>query len=555
MAIEIERRLSEKRKLKADATASFNASSAHVSMNSDKTLVTGANERSPSNYDTSAAVESITEDSSRTIEGEITENGESNAENSFMKKFGMLNIDGIKPLTLNVDVITQLDIPSEYLSPSFSLHSSPSLGALNDSKNQSLYFTPMSGRETISPIHDDFRPGRLIRSNSYTLEKPSPMLLQHMEANGISVDKTKNMSSGLAGAVLVDKQKLNKLNYSLSSSTPRKQIKTSMFNETNGRESKSRLPKTSSTIYSRKSISPVRNTVPTKELSLKVSVTKRKSPQPVVFKNTESILRSVYAPVINSVKKAESLKKHLNGSKSFNTSVRTKSKSPADSSQQSVPDPNQYQNILKLIEEQHTAQMNALIQRQKEEQQRIQEEFQRQQESLLKEITEMVIQKKGIAGNDSHNQSIAKNIMNLSKANIHTPNDNDSMFSASFDSNGNRIPRKTPDSSKCIRRLDYDDFKQFADESKSLYSLNNSNHNHSTHTEQEIKAATTIVAYARGYLTRRLFKTRKVEDVVKTIRDTLNFILDIHFENNTIETPADIELKTHLIQQVIVCQK
>lgn len=548
MAIEIEHRLSEKRKLKA-------------SMNSDKTLVTGANERSPSNCDTSAAVESITEDSSRTIQGENAENGdavdESNAENSFMKKFGGLNIDGIKPLTLNVDVITQLDIPSEYLSPSFSLHSSPSMGALNDSKNQSLYFTPMSGRETISPIPDALRPGRLIRSNSYTLEKPSPMLLQHMEANGISVDKSNNMLSGRRGVVLVDKQKLNRLNYSLSSSTPRKQNKPSMFNEISGRESKSKLPKTSSTINFRKSISPVRNAVTTKEMSFKVSVTKRKSPQSGVFKNTESILRSVYAPVKNSVKKSDSHKKHLNGSKSLNTSARAKSMSPADSSQQSFSEPNQYQNIIKLIEEQHNAQMNALIQRQKEEQQRIQEEFQRQQESLLKQISEMVIQKKGVTGcNDSHNnQSLAKSIINLSKANIDMPNDNESVFSASFDSNGNRIPHKTPDSSKCIRRLYYDDFKQLADESKNTYSMNDSHHNHSMYTEKEIKAAITIAAYARGYLTRRLFKTRKVEDVVKTIRDTLNFILDIHFEKDTIETPADVELKTHLIQQVIVCQK
>lgn len=554
MAIDIERRLSEKRKLK-DATVSFNASSAQVSMNSDKTLVTGANERSPSNYDTSAAVESITEDSSRAIEGEIKENcgaiDASNAENSFMKKFGELNIDGIKPLTLNVDVITQLDIPSEFLSPSFSLHSSPSMGALNDSKNQSLYFTPMSARETISPISDDLRPGRLIRSNSYTLEKPSPMLLEHMEANGISVDKTNSKSSGPAGAVLVDKEKLNKLNYSLSSSTPRKQAKTSMLNQTSGRESKSKLPKTSSTIHYRKSISPVRNTVLTKDLSLKISVTKKRSPQSGVFKNTESILRSVYAPVINSVKKSKSINKHLTGTKSLNTSARTKSKSPADSSQQSVPDPNQYQNIVKLIEEQHTAQMNSLIQRQKDEQQRIQEEFQRQQESLLKQISEMVIQKKGVTGNDSHNENLAKSIMNLSKTTIHTPNDNENVFSASLDSNGNRIPFKTPDSSKCIRRLYYDDFKQSTDES-----TNHSHPNHSMYTEKEIKAATTIEAYARGYLIRRLFKTRKVEDVVKTIRDTLNFILDIHFEtDDTIETPADIELKTHLIQQVIVCQK
>lgn len=70
------------------------------------------------------------------------------------------------------------------------------------------------------------------------------------------------------------------------------------------------------------------------------------------------------------------------------------------------------------------------------------------------------------------------------------------------------------------------------------------------YTLEEVRAANIIAAYMRGYLTRRLFKTTKVQTIVKTIRDTLLFILDMHYENAASETSADIELKSHLIQQV-----
>lgn len=54
----------------------------------------------------------------------------------------------------------------------------------------------------------------------------------------------------------------------------------------------------------------------------------------------------------------------------------------------------------------------------------------------------------------------------------------------------------------------------------------------------------------RGYLTRRLFKTENVQKCIQTIRDSLYLVIDLHFENNDIESVADIQMKHNLLQQV-----
>lgn len=65
----------------------------------------------------------------------------------------------------------------------------------------------------------------------------------------------------------------------------------------------------------------------------------------------------------------------------------------------------------------------------------------------------------------------------------------------------------------------------------------------------EWMAATRINAYARGFLTRRLFRTEDVQTIVKLIRDTLLFVIDLHHEENQNE---DLQLKRSLLNQVII---
>ncbi|XP_037028165.1 uncharacterized protein LOC119068612 isoform X2 [Bradysia coprophila] len=67
---------------------------------------------------------------------------------------------------------------------------------------------------------------------------------------------------------------------------------------------------------------------------------------------------------------------------------------------------------------------------------------------------------------------------------------------------------------------------------------------------KEIRAATKINAFVRGYLTRRLFKTEQVQKVIKTIRDSLYLVIDLHFEHTDVESVADIQMKHNLLQQL-----
>ncbi|KPJ15458.1 Centriolar coiled-coil protein of 110 kDa [Papilio machaon] len=70
-----------------------------------------------------------------------------------------------------------------------------------------------------------------------------------------------------------------------------------------------------------------------------------------------------------------------------------------------------------------------------------------------------------------------------------------------------------------------------------------------TPTPQERAAATKIVAYAKGYLVRRLLRTERVRATVQTIRDALLCALQLHQERAGIRGP-DVDLHRRLIQQI-----
>ncbi|CAG5045647.1 unnamed protein product [Parnassius apollo] len=68
-------------------------------------------------------------------------------------------------------------------------------------------------------------------------------------------------------------------------------------------------------------------------------------------------------------------------------------------------------------------------------------------------------------------------------------------------------------------------------------------------TAKERAAATKIVAYAKGYLVRRLMKTERVQSTVQTIRDALLCALQLHQDREGIRG-ADVDLHRRLIQQI-----
>lgn len=585
LAIEIERRLRLRREQSFEVTPTNLAVS-----DNDETLIKGGVECSASNYDTSAAVDSLLDDNILTLKEDVVDKidevvDESSTVEAVTEEEAMVeepqvdrkSSNGV-PLSLTIDANLNT-FNTDLISPSYSLHSSPSLGALDESRNQSLYFTPMSGRESFSPLPSSPLSGaRLIRSNSYTIEKPSPLLLKHMEANGISIDLSS--SPRRSPMSLVEFRK----NRNIQMNTPRQLLHSFNGVDTKDQKTKNNLTKTSArkivsansnasldttvvltTQYSMKTSSPMaaKSTKPAK------STAKPKSTnQPVkngvssAFKNRESILRSIYGTgksnrVQVSAKKANSSTTSLNSVKVAQSQPVSRSQVNEAASTRPINGANgnissqNYQNILAMIENQHANQMKALLQRQQEEQKRMQEEFLRQQEELLKKISDLVINKgeKQITPKSTTEAQEAKKSnekMLIEEVNNTVP--------VVFDTNGNRVNRFTPESAKCIRRLYYDDKKLTSDDLNKSYpsSLSTvSSEPFEMYTIEEVRAATIIAAYTRGYLTRRLFKTTKVQNIVKTIRDTLLFILDLHYEGNDNESSADIELKSHLIQQVI----
>lgn len=603
LALEVERRLRLKREQKLDISPTDLAVS-----DIDETLIRGAVECSASNYDTSAAVDSLLDDNIPTLKEDVVNKIDEAVEytptaKQVYEEEAMVEESqterkptNIVPLSLNID--TNLNpFAADMNSPNFSLHSSPSLGALDDSRNQSLYFTPMSSRDSFSPLpNGQFSGARLIRSNSYTIEKPSPLLLKHMEANGI--DLGSNCSPFRSPMSLNEFRK----NRNSHINTPRNLLQS--FYADGGADVKEQKPKnnpirptssarklathSSNTSINSTVVSSSQYSVKTSSpLAVKTTKTSKSGSKPKppnhsgiskndnkgVFKNRESILRSIYGTgkatkVQVSAKKANSSVTSLvNNSVKMPTMNKTQQNQTLNKTQVIAPSPpppsndingnisaTNYKDILAMIESQHAAQMEILLKRQRDEQQRMQTEFLRQQEELLKTISDLVINKKEktiTPKGPSETEPLEEAKKSNEKMLIEEVNNEVPVV---HDTNGNRVNRFTPDSSKCIRRLYYDDNKFIADELNKSYpsSLSTiSSEPFEMYTIEEVRAASIITAYARGYLTRRLFKTTKVQNIIKTIRDTLLFILDMHYEGNDNESTADIELKSHLIQQVI----
>lgn len=501
--------------------------------------------------------DSVTEKGDNDIVPTADENSISN------EKFSIENTkfeanDSPRSLHLDINSIAAPSAASNMLSSSFSLHSSPSLGALNDSKNQTLYLTPYSARD--SP-EADFSSRKLIRSNSYTLDTPSPMLLKLMEANGINANESvPARTTALSQPSLATKEKMPPVKQAWAAGATKIAVKKS--------PSLSDV-KASKVTTARKSISPASSVreQPKRDLSKpKTGLFHRRT---VSARNQESVLRSIYDSGLNSrftTKPKKSGTTSTSASGKLTARIENVAQRPV-----AAPDTNtvDFQKVLKMIEEQHNAQMNALIERQREEQKRMHEEFARQQEMLVKQISNLVLPApNSFPSNSSKPDSLGSAQIDNSAADYDSADTDNISANVSRDYNGNQLNRSriyrkqpTPESLKCMRRLVYYDDNQMVSEDLSDSSKQQQQQRHaeiplSTSNEDELfrmqnDAATVITAYAKGYLTRRLFRTVKVQNIVKTIKDTLLFILDIHFENPIAnDSPADLKLKTHLIQQV-----
>ncbi|XP_058055589.1 uncharacterized protein LOC131207000 [Anopheles bellator] len=71
--------------------------------------------------------------------------------------------------------------------------------------------------------------------------------------------------------------------------------------------------------------------------------------------------------------------------------------------------------------------------------------------------------------------------------------------------------------------------------------------------ERLLRAGTIINAYARGYLTRRLFRTQKIQSIKQTIVDNLCLILNSRNETSGKSDPMAVSLRRKAFQRVALC--
>ncbi|XP_018336776.1 uncharacterized protein LOC108745170 [Agrilus planipennis] len=132
------------------------------------------------------------------------------------------------------------------------------------------------------------------------------------------------------------------------------------------------------------------------------------------------------------------------------------------------------------------------------------------------------------------------------------------------DQNQNNVPSNivqgTPEyiSNKQVDILDMDISPVILDNVKLLGKQNLANNNRLSVAAMDKQqkyaiqenAATVICAGARGYLIRRLMKTERVQLLIQTIKDALLCAMELHTEPINRIRPADIDLHRRLIQQV-----
>lgn len=405
----------------------------------------------------------------------------------------------VEPLRLSFDIDSTAPNTNRIRisSSRMSICGTPPKDGSDDNLDQSIYFTPSS--RISSPENGPDNPEQLIRSNSYTIDDPSPMLIKHIKTIGISFDNQSNGDSN------VDQSAASETDTLVDDST-----------NSIDRQQSNKTP----------SPSPKKSTAWMHNMSAKINEPPSKSPKQ--SRNSSDGQRSPH-------KAAKSR------SSRFRSPAGTTMGSPSSTSS-SAP-PVEYNRILKLIEDQHANQVNELLWRQQEERKRMQLEFQLQQDELLQKIVDLVEHK-------TNPQNDTENIPS-SNANVSDTDFNGNSDAEIYDSNRN-VRMQTPDNDnkhRTSRRLDY---KQSTASGRSTTDYVDPRAvEYVKKRESENKAATVINAHVRGYLTRRLFQTNKVGNMVKTIRDTLLFLLDMHFNRKDDESPADIELKSQLLQQVI----
>lgn len=380
-------------------------------------------------------------------------------------------------------------------------------------------------------------PGRLIRSNSYTLEAPSPILLAHLK-------------------------KCNADNSQLNPTLSR--TWTSLENNF--------VPLEDSE-YS--SINTVYNTdIPCKENSSEIYLNKLDNEETSLPKEVEQ-----KSPTIEVVQTDISVQQILVNANS--EEIKTV-KSTFD-----LSDPEcQLIQVLKKIPEDYSRQIIELLERQRSEHQIKVDNFEKKFSSPVKEHSTSKKDEKPIDNNS--------NLSELSNwSNYYTPSETMTQYGQSGKMNEietsdeispyqkyKNISHEKSDSTLLPEETKFEHVTNLKIAEKEWCNINNTNkqtfitdfdtsddtnsrkegkrlrssrklffkNTHHTDNTRKKWAANLICAYVKGYLTRRLLKTFRVQSLIDTIRDALICALELHKAEHIDE--ADVELHRRLINQV-----
>lgn len=212
-------------------------------------------------------------------------------------------------------------------------------------------------------------------------------------------------------------------------------------------------------------------------------------------------------------------------------------------------------DLLKDIEEQHRARFIELVRQQQIEQKRLQKEFEAQQKQLLEQLSARVAKVQIQAGAGSPpSSSSSTTIVGVATESI----SGQSSPSMSPEQESSSSARATPTPR---RRLFLENIKEptattggavpmAKDASPSPQSTSRRHVREENQRKRIHIAATIINAHARGFLTRRLFRTDYVQRIVQTIKDTLVFVINLHLETCGDDSESSLKLKARLLKQL-----
>lgn len=416
---------------------------------------------------------------------------------------------------------------------------------------------------------------RLIRSNSYTLESPSPLLMKHIHNESLNIKMSSSMSE--IGRESHVKQRLD---FEGSGGSSRDQQQQPVRKKSS--------PKLGGSSGGGSSGKP--KWVSTKKVVIK-SVT-----APVLVKKLKSPYESASATKLKTMGKSS--RKPAREVAPVPSAPEIKPKpSPANQSIASNDDSCQLRRI-QQIQAEHQQRMAELMRRQEEEQLALQERFRRQQEELMTMLPPPVLdeihtstplpaspnestvedqdrdqddqqpvlqsfRKLNISAKQfSLNNQSQSSIDNLSSSQTLLLSSNVSRASSDFEDSNELFKTCNNDTNDVNGNVQLEGIRNYAETiKKTLHDRDLRELSQFVKVEERFsepdlvrnQAASVINAYARGYLTRRLFQTDRVQKVIQVIRDTLLFILDLHHESTArqqIRSPADLQLKRTLLHQL-----